>query len=291
MAPPSLVTALALCLATTALAAPETLPCGAASYLASEYVCYNNRTLCPIINSLPLSHCPPAGGCYAPQQFSCDAATGELRTLPVAAGDRAFTLTAWGTRTAYRGKEVNACGGYLAIGANARVCTGCPKGVEGVDCDKYGRQTVLRADGRMAVDVPGGQYWYIHPSDGALMYTDVLPPRTPAPVVVPGNGTAGIWPNATTTAVPEEEWVDERPQKQWSDRGGITTYENGFFVADGQPHYFKACLRTHAGGGVGTGRAWRIYATSNWVALDADCEPIKLVAAMVDAKMGAYEYH
>ena len=150
MAPPLLTALAALTLAPLALATPAALlPCGAASYLPTEYVCYNNRTLCPIINSLPLSHCPPSGGCYAPQQFSCDAATGELRTLPEAAGDRAFVLTAWGTRSAYRGKEVNACGGYLAIGANARVCTGCPRGREGVDCEGYGGRTVLRGDGRM----------------------------------------------------------------------------------------------------------------------------------------------
>lgn len=315
MSPPLLAALAALALAPLALATPSTLlPCGAASYLPTEYVCYSNRTLCPIINSLPLSHCPPSGGCYAPQQFSCDEATGELRTLPEAAGDRAFVLTAWGTRSAYRGKEVNACGGYLAIGANARVCTGCPKGRVGVDCGGYGGRTVLRGDGRMvslsslfllafwvagvmglmangriqAVDVPGGQYWYIHPSDGVLRYTDVLTP--PTTTVPSANGTAGIWPNSTTAAVPEQEWVDERPERQWTGRG-TTTYENGFLVADGVPHYFKACLRTHLGGGVGTGRAWRLYATSNWVALDADCEPVKLVATMVDAKMGAYEYH
>ena len=114
------------------------------------------------------------------------------------------------------------------------------------------------------------------------MYTSPLLVSAPA---APSNATVPTWSNTTAT-----EPVDERPQVEWAGRG-ITVYENGFFVADGKPHYFKACLRTHPGGGVGTGRTWRLYATSNWVALDADCEPVKLVATPVEATMGAYEYH
>jgi len=145
MAPLRVALTLALAAVGLVAADPVTETCGGADFLPTEYVCYNNKTLCPIINSLPLSHCAGTGGCYAPQQFSCGE-DGVLRTLPKTT--KPFTLTAWGSRSAYRGQEVRACGNYLAIGANARVCTACPKN-SGVECAKYGGKTVLWPDGKM----------------------------------------------------------------------------------------------------------------------------------------------
>jgi len=57
---------------------------------------------------------------------------------------------------------------------------------------------------KKAVDVPGGQYWYVNPRDGALQYTD-------APILHAGtNGTVG-W-NATTTFPPvqDQEFAGQR---------------------------------------------------------------------------------
>jgi len=137
-------------LAMTALFATHTSAenaqvCGAARYFPSEYSCYNNSALCPTAYSLPTLPCAGSGGCYSPQAFSCDG--GVLRSLPKAT--RPFTLTAFGTRQTYDNKLVKACGGYLAIGANARECSSCPASAKGIDCSSYGRKTVLLPDGKM----------------------------------------------------------------------------------------------------------------------------------------------
>jgi hypothetical protein len=47
-----------------------------------------------------------------------------------------------------------------------------------------------------AVDVAGGQYWYVDPRDGALRYTE-------APILTETNGTAVGW-NATVPHAPVE---------------------------------------------------------------------------------------
>ncbi|KAK0649902.1 hypothetical protein B0T16DRAFT_138061 [Cercophora newfieldiana] len=253
----------------TQTSAEETETCGVASYFPTEYTCYNNTSLCPKIYSLSTVPCAGSGGCYSPHSFSCS--DGVLRSLPKASSP--FTLTAHGVRATYQDKYVKACGGYLAIGANARECTSCPKGQAGVDCASYGRKTVLMPDGAMAVDVPGKQWWYVDPRDGALRYTD-------APTL-PANGTGVGW-NATTTFPPvqDQEFAGQR----------VSVLENGFFDYESSSHFWFACLRTLTGGVVGTGRTWRIYSSSAANVEWLDCEKIKLVATAVDKKQGAYKY-
>jgi len=119
--------------------------CGAARYFASEYSCFGNQTLCPVMYNLPSIPCAGAGGCYAPQMFSC--AGGRLETLPAASTP--FTLTAHGTRPTYQNLTVKACGGFLAIGANARQCTSCTGAGPGVQCASYGNKAVLLPSGEM----------------------------------------------------------------------------------------------------------------------------------------------
>ena len=127
------------------LRAEETKTCGVATYSPSEYTCYNDSALCPTVYSLPTVPCSGSGGCYAPQAFSCEGGT--LKTLPKASSP--FTLTAYGTRRAYRGLAVKACGSYLAIGANARECTSCTKAAPGVQCSSYKGKTVFLPGGAM----------------------------------------------------------------------------------------------------------------------------------------------
>lgn len=124
--------------------------CGAARYFASEYSCFGNRTLCPVMYNLPTVPCATGavdgGSCYAPEMFSC-APGGKLETLPAASTP--FTLTAHGTRATYRNLTVKACGGFLAIGANARQCTSCAGAGPGVQCAAYGNKAVLLPSGEM----------------------------------------------------------------------------------------------------------------------------------------------
>lgn len=119
--------------------------CGEASYFPSEYNCYNNSTLCPIIYNLPTLPCGnDTGGCYASEMFSCE--DGEVKTLPEAT--EPFTMVAHGTRETYKNLTVKACANYLAVGANARECTSCSGGA-GVDCGSYHNDTVLLPNGEM----------------------------------------------------------------------------------------------------------------------------------------------
>ncbi|KAK1770213.1 hypothetical protein QBC33DRAFT_567560 [Phialemonium atrogriseum] len=225
--------------------------CGEASYFPSEYTCYDNSTLCPITFNLPTVPCEGAGGCYASEMFSCK--DGELETLPEATGP--FTLTAHGMRPAYQNLTVKACGNYLAIGANARECTSCAGAGPDVQCESYRNNTVLLPNGKMSVDVPGGQYWYVDPNNGLLQYT------------ADGNSTAIKWAGHN-----------------------VTVYEDGFFVYDSMPHYWLACLRTLPGGVPGTGRTYRIYASTFSNLESGDCEPIRLATKSVDKTEGAYKY-
>lgn len=120
--------------------------CGDASYFPSEYNCYDDSALCPIMYNLPTLPCNGStAGCYAGEMFSCE--DGNLKTLPEATDP--FTLTAHGTRPMYENLEVKACAGYLAVGANARECTSCKDAGPDVDCDSYGRDAVLLPNGEM----------------------------------------------------------------------------------------------------------------------------------------------
>jgi len=112
----------------------------------------------------------------------------------------------------------------------------------------------MNVDQEQASDIPGGQYWYVNPMDGALMY-------------VTGK---------------------DAQQTAWAGQN-VTIYQNGLFDSEVWPHYWVACLRLLPGGVPGTGRAWRLY-TSIDINLEKDCEPIRLVSSTVDRKQGAYKY-
>jgi hypothetical protein len=124
--------------------------CGAATYYPSEYTCYNNSSLCPIMYSLPSVPCSGAGGCYASEMFSCEG--GSLKSLPKASGP--FTLVAHGTRATYQNMTVKACGNYLAVGANARQCTSCSGAGPDVQCANFQNRTVLLPSGEMVGFTP-----------------------------------------------------------------------------------------------------------------------------------------
>ncbi|KAK4182605.1 hypothetical protein QBC35DRAFT_546658 [Podospora australis] len=258
--------------------AEELATCGQATYYPTEYTCHNDKTLCPTQYSLPTKPCAGSGGCYPPEQFSCGE-DGVLRTLPSATSP--FTLTVWGVRSAYRNQTVRACGGYLAIGANARQCHACTA-AGGTNCGVYRNQTVFLTDGRMASAVPGHQYWYINPRDGLLAYTPALAPSALPPAA---NSTQVGW-NATTPitypTVPNQEFAGLN----------VKIHENGFFVWDKEgamSHWWFACLVTLPGGGVSTARSWRIYAPV--IPDKRDCELVKIVAkAQVDERAGVYKY-
>jgi len=126
-------------------AAAATQTCGAAEYIPSEYTCYNNRTLCPVVSNIPTFPCEGTGGCYGKERFSCEG--GSLKNLPPAT--QPFTLTAHGVRPNYKNLTVKACGGFLAVGANARECTSCNNAGPNVTCSSYGNQAVLLPNGQM----------------------------------------------------------------------------------------------------------------------------------------------
>ena len=119
--------------------------CGEATYLPSEYTCYNEKTLCPSQYGLPTKPCSGSGGCYPPEQFTCGE-DGVLRDLPEATSP--FTLSTWSVRTAYQNQILRACGGYLAFGANARQCTACTA-AGGTNCGSYKNATGFLPDGKM----------------------------------------------------------------------------------------------------------------------------------------------
>lgn len=117
--------------------------CGEARYYPSEYTCYADNTLCPMLFGLPSRPCN--GACYPGEMYNCD--SGHLRILPEASGP--FTLTAHGIHPNVDGQLVRACGNYLAIGAGARMCTWCLNAPPQYDCGSYQNKTVLLAGGEM----------------------------------------------------------------------------------------------------------------------------------------------
>lgn len=114
--------------------------CGDAQYYPSEYTCFDDSTLCPILFGLPNQPCN--GGCYAPEMYECD--SGKLGLLSEAEGP--FKLVSHSAVSRVDGHQLRACGNYLAIGAGARECNSCD---EGAACDEYGNETVLLGNGEM----------------------------------------------------------------------------------------------------------------------------------------------
>lgn len=114
--------------------------CGDAQYYPSEYTCFDDSTLCPILFGLPNQPCN--GGCYAPEMYKCD--SGKLGLLPEP--ETPFKLVSHSAVSRVDDHPVRACGTYLAIGAGARECHSCG---EGIACGGYGNETVLLQNGEM----------------------------------------------------------------------------------------------------------------------------------------------
>jgi hypothetical protein len=113
--------------------------CGEARYYPSEYTCFNNSILCPV--AFGIANQPCNGACYQREMYQCDA--GNLKLLPQATSP--FVMVARSTSQNVNGQVVKACGNYLALGADARLCTSCT----GPDCSTYRNKTVLLPSGEM----------------------------------------------------------------------------------------------------------------------------------------------
>jgi hypothetical protein len=115
----------------------------------------------------------------------------------------------------------------------------------------------------------------VNPRDGALQFTDA------------GNSTG-----------PEREFAGQNVTGERSYRPVLRitmltpepVYQNGFFVYDGMPHYWLACLRTLPGGVPGTGRAFRIFAPTPGNLEKGNCEQIRLATTAVPRSQGAFKY-
>ncbi|PKS12468.1 hypothetical protein jhhlp_000674 [Lomentospora prolificans] len=257
-----------------ALVAAEDLEwCGDARYYPSEYTCFDDSFMCPVLFGLP--NLPCNGGCYADQMYQCDDGSLKLRGEQ----KKPFVLKTASSSEHVDGLVVNACGGYLAIGTGARECPQC-KDSDDVDCEEYGNKLVLLPDGEMAVDVPGGQQWYINPSDGTLSYTREVDTEALA------DGLSGSGVTSQFIFLRQRSRYDS-----WFDTNTMVclVFEDGFFSPPGRP-YWLACLRTLPGGTPGTTRSYRLYAPTAENLEKTGCDQVKLIATSVDRKQGAYEW-
>lgn len=132
--------ALALTATLTGVLGEDLEWCGDAQYYPSEYTCFDDSALCPILFGLPNQPCN--GGCYAPEMYECD--SGKLDLLPES--ESPFKLMSHSAVDRVSDHPVRACANYLAIGTGARECTSCE---DGASCDEYGNETVLLGNGEM----------------------------------------------------------------------------------------------------------------------------------------------
>lgn len=150
----------------------DLLQCGDARYDPTQYVCYNNNFLCPIISGEPLSYC--SGACYSKFMYTCS--HNVLVTLPTLPQGTPFTLTASNPNLAVDGKPITAGGQRLVIGGTTS--SYCPTGVP---CPPGDFTALLASGGTAAMDVmvPGGQqvfldpYWSVHYTQAHSAY---IPP-------------------------------------------------------------------------------------------------------------------
>ncbi|KAH8879924.1 carbohydrate-binding module family 52 protein [Thozetella sp. PMI_491] len=132
--------------------------CGDAFYDPTQYVCWNNNFLCPVIAGEGLSPC--SGACYSKFMYTCT--NNAVTLLPAVASNTPFTLTAWNPTLPIHGAPVTAAGLRLVI--NGTTASYCPSQV-GSACPP-GTITALVASGgaaAMDVEVPGGQAVYLDP--------------------------------------------------------------------------------------------------------------------------------
>ncbi|KAK3944340.1 carbohydrate-binding module family 52 protein [Diplogelasinospora grovesii] len=157
MARLSLIAIALMGLGETALAALQS--CGNAQYDPSQYVCWYNQFLCPVVAGEGLSYC--SGACYSTFMYTCS--NNVLTLLPAMDSSTPFTLTASNPNLpAVDGKPITASGQHWSIGG----VTGsyCPTQV-GSACPKGDITAIVSSGGSAAMDVevPGGQLVYLDP--------------------------------------------------------------------------------------------------------------------------------
>ncbi|KAH6855909.1 hypothetical protein B0I37DRAFT_65244 [Chaetomium sp. MPI-CAGE-AT-0009] len=178
--------------------------CGSVPYYASEYSCYDNKTLCPRLFGQPTLPC--SGACYSPDMYQCR--DGQLELLPVHdATGTPFKLQVHSSNPALNNSLAKVCNLQFNVGEDAETCVYCFNAPPQFVCSEYRNETVLLPSGAMDVDVPGSQYWFVDPTTGRL--------RTTAGGKANGEGM-------------------EHTGK------GVTIYQDGYFSYDGSSHWF-AC--------------------------------------------------
>jgi hypothetical protein len=135
-------------------AVAELLNCGKAQYDPTQYVCYSNSFLCPIIAGEPLSYCN--GACYSKFMYKCP--NNVLELLPAQSG--AITLTVSNPTLPVHNAPISACGQHWWIGG--ATCSYCPEVVPRPSCPP-GNVTSMYPGSGMNTMVPGGQQYYLDP--------------------------------------------------------------------------------------------------------------------------------
>ena len=130
---------------TTSSQAEPLLYCDGAGYYPSEYTCFNNTILCPILFGEPSLPCK--GACYSPSMYSCTAVgdgNGDKKLQLLLPQEAPFAVVVHSSSPDLHGRMVQACGRRFAIGKDARTCEWCYG-----DCSGYGNKTVLFGNGRL----------------------------------------------------------------------------------------------------------------------------------------------
>lgn len=235
------------------LAMADLQSCGDKQYDPTQYVCYGDNFLCPIVAGEALSYC--SGACYSKFMYTCTDSA--LEQLPTLAAGTPFTLTASNpAAAAVDGLAVNACG--LRWNVGGPLCTYCPSDV--VPSCPAGTSTVVTAGSSSAaayamdVEVPGGQQIYLDAS-WAVGYTQAHSAYLPS-----GSLQGGLVAYA-------------------GDSGGLVNLNSGGWG-------WAVCAPT------GTNSGYTLYAanSTNQAAL-AGCTPVNLkVAAQASGTVGAWQY-
>ncbi|KAK3334061.1 carbohydrate binding-domain-containing protein [Cercophora scortea] len=226
-------------------------PCGKAQYDPTQYVCYDNQFLCPIIAGEPLSYC--SGACYSKFQYKC--VNNVLGVLPGLAAGTSFTLTVSNPTLPINGKFVTAGGLHLSLGGTTssycptQVGSACPPGnITAISAGSYGGGL------SMADMVPGGQQVYLDPNWN-LAYTQAH--------------SAYIPPGSTVS--------------------GFAAYAGGGLVnLNGNGWGWVGCPPTASGGG---GGVWNLVArnSSNAASLN-NCTPVNLKINTLPGGSYAWQY-
>ncbi|KAL2267384.1 hypothetical protein VTJ83DRAFT_4661 [Remersonia thermophila] len=142
--------------------------CGPAPYYPSQYTCYDGNFLCPILYGQPTLRCGEA--CYSPDMYFCGAGD-QLHLIATLGPGNPFTLQVQSSNPAINGRPVEISGLRFRVGADVQTSTWCYHAPPMYDCGSYSNKTILRPEGNLHVDVPGGQYWFFDGTTGALRAT------------------------------------------------------------------------------------------------------------------------